>query len=38
MRKVTYYLFFAGSALFLLYACTKTGVFYHYYRQLGEPF
>jgi len=25
MRKVTYYLFFAGSALFLLYACTKTG-------------
>src|SRR5262245_25716778 len=25
MRKVTSYLFFTGSALFLLYACTKTG-------------
>src|SRR6266566_6207750 len=25
MRKVTSYLFLTGSALFLLYACTKTG-------------
>lgn len=25
MRKVTSYLFFTGSALFFLYACTKTG-------------
>ena len=25
MRKVTFYLFFAASAVFLLYACTKSG-------------